>query len=44
METKDLENYVVELNGVLMNTVIKNLLESSSDVIAKLYSETNLKE
>lgn len=35
----DVKDYVVKLNSVLMNTVIKNLLETSSDVIAKIYGE-----
>lgn len=43
VKREDVKNYVVKLNSVLMNTVIKSLLESSSDVIAKLYGE-NLKE
>ena len=36
---KDVEKYVIAMNGVLMQTVIKSLLQNSSDIINKLYSE-----
>jgi hypothetical protein len=41
---QDILKYVIKLNGVLMNTVIKSLLENSSDVIAKLYGEDTPKK
>lgn len=41
---EDVRNYVIQLNSVLMNTVIKTLLENSSDVIAKLYGDKTAQE
>jgi hypothetical protein len=36
---KDIKDYVLKLNAVLMNTIIKSLLETSSDVMNKIYGE-----
>ena len=37
--SEDVEEYVIAMNGVLMQTVIKSLLQNSSDIINKLYAE-----
>ena len=39
VKREDIKNYVIELNGVLMGTVVKSLLENASDLMNKLYSE-----
>lgn len=37
VKREDVKNYVLELNGVLMQTVIKTLLQSSDEIVEKLY-------
>lgn len=39
VKREDVKNYVIELNGVLMGTVIKSLLENASDLMNKLYGD-----
>lgn len=36
---EDLEIFVVKINGILVNKVMKNLLESSQEFVDNLYSE-----
>lgn len=36
----DAQDYVTALNGVLVNKIIKNLLESSQELVQQLYSGT----
>jgi predicted nucleic acid-binding Zn-ribbon protein len=37
VDLQEIHKYVIKLNGVLMNTVIKTLLESSADIVNKIY-------
>jgi len=34
-----IESYVIKMNGVLLNTVIKNLMETSQDIVDSVYDD-----
>jgi len=38
IKAKDIRSYVIKLNAILMSEVIRDLLESSQDLVNKLYS------
>ena len=39
VKREDVRNYTILLNSVLVNTVIKDLLQTSSEIINKIYGE-----
>jgi hypothetical protein len=39
IQTEEVEEYTILFNSILINTVIKNLLESSQDIINNVYTQ-----
>jgi len=43
VKKEDIENFVVGLNTFLVQDIVKNLLESSQDIVSSIYGESSTK-